>query len=158
MTTLFDTSAPGSAGPLTASGMIRNFGEEVDFYLSVASNLISNQATGPSVMFLVYGRKTGRTPIQVDYGTTNTTYATKLTGYMVEAVVPAGGSVSCRVVISDQPFPLTVVTVAAIGTVAVSGIVDTDFGQGTQAATNLLTPSLFTNGNKPAGLGFVDLY
>jgi hypothetical protein len=137
-----DTSAAGSPGPLTASGQVFYFGNEEKFYLAVASNLISGQASGDSVMFSIFSRKNGRTDVQVDYGTTNTTFATQYSGYLIIATVPAGASVSCRVVVSSEPFPLTVQTVsAATGTVVVSsitGTVKTDVGQGTAPTPNII--------------------
>lgn len=125
MTVYYDTAAPGSAGPLVASGQVFYFGRESKFYLSVASNLISGQATGQAVQFTIYSHKNGVQPLQVAYGTTNTTYAVEYTGYLILASVPAGASVSCRVVVSSDPFPLTVTTVSATitGAVAVTGSV-----------------------------------
>ena len=111
MVIYLDTSAPGGIA-LTATEQVYEFGDEVDFYLSVASNLISGQPTGPSTEFTIYSRKEGPSTINVDYGTTNTTYQVKHTGYLINATVPAvGGSVNCRVVISSEPFPVTVTTI-----------------------------------------------
>ena len=140
MTTYLDTSAPGSAGPVSATGQVYAFGAEIDFFISIASNLISSQATGPSVEFVIYSRKAGPQTIQVDYGTTNTTYQVKQTGYLINVIVPSSvNAVSCRVVISSEPFPLTVQTIAAVGSVTVSGTIDTDLGQA-NAGANLVTP------------------
>lgn len=129
-----DTSAPGGS-PLTGSGQVYNFSAETPFYISVASNLIAGQTTGPSVTFTIYSKKGGKTTFNVDYGTTNTAYAVPQTGYMIEATVPTGaGSVSCRVVIDRVPTPLTIQNVAATvtsGTVGINGTVATDVGQGT---------------------------
>jgi hypothetical protein len=152
MTTFFDTSVPGSTGPLVASGQVFYFGAETDFYLSVASNLIAGQATGPSVQFSIQSRRTGKTDIQVDYGTTNTQFSVKYTGYMIMATVPAGGNpVSCRVVVSDAPFPLTVITVPAVGTfsgvVSVTGTVATDVGQGTAPSPGVNTTAVAEGGS-----------
>ena len=113
MTTYLDTSAPGGS-PITASGTVKEFGGEVDFYISVASNLIAGQATGPSVLFYVYSKKIGIQQFSVDYGTTNANFAVKWSGYMVEAVVPTtGGAVSCRVSINSEPTPISVTTVGS---------------------------------------------
>jgi len=140
LTTYLDTSAPGSAGPVSATGQVYAFGAEIDFFISIASNLISSQATGPSVEFVIYSRKAGPQTIQVDYGTTNTTYQVKQTGYLINVIVPSSvNAVSCRVVISSEPFPLTVQTIAAVGSVTVSGTIDTDLGQA-NAGANLVTP------------------
>ena len=134
MTIYYDTSSPGNS-PLTASGQVFVFGVESTFYLSVASNLIVGQGTGPSVEFEVLNQREGITRIQVDYGTTNTTYASQMRGYGIKAIVPAGsGSVNCRVVVSSEPFPLTIQTTYATGSVAITGVVETDVGQGEQVS------------------------
>jgi hypothetical protein len=142
-TTYLDTSAPGQS-PVSATGQVYSFGDEVDFYLSAASNLISGQATGPSIQFVVYSRKMGPQTINVDYGTTNTTYQVKQTGYLVNAVVPgSGGSISCRVVISSDPFPLTVTNVSA----AISGTVPMNLTE----IAGVVTPA--EAGGMPLGTG-----
>jgi hypothetical protein len=138
VTKYYDTSDNGT--PLTATGQVYAFGDECEFYISVASNQISAQATGPTTKFTIYSRKNGPEDFNVDYATTNTTYAVKRSGYLVNATVPTGGNpVSCRVVISSEPTPLTVVTVAAVGSVTLAGTVNTDLGQANGAA-NLVTP------------------
>ncbi len=153
MSVYFDTSAPGSGGPLSASAQVFNFGDEEEFYLAVASNVIISQATGPSVQFIIYSRTIGRQPVQVDYGTTNTTFPVKYTGYMVEAIVPTvGGSVSCRVVLASGPFPLTVQTVTATGAVAITGVVDNNQVQITTASR---TYSNLTTGAAGVAIGTV---
>jgi len=106
-----DTSATGK--PVTASGTVKDFGAEVDFFISIASNLIAGQSTGPTTQFTIYSKKNGVSTVNVDYGTVNANWAEKYSGYRVEAAVGAGaGAVSCRVVIKSSPFPLEVVTVA----------------------------------------------
>jgi len=113
MTNYLDTSAPGGS-PLTASGQVKSFGSETSFYISVASNIILRQSTGPSVQFLVYSKKSGREAFNVDYGTTNANFSVEWSGYLVEAVVPSGhGSVNCRVVIASQPTPIALTTVGS---------------------------------------------
>jgi hypothetical protein len=114
MSTYYDTSAPGGS-PLTASGQVFFFGQEVYFYLSVSSNGITGQATGPSIQFLIYSKRDGVQSVNVDYATTNTQEPARYSGYLINAVVPTvGGNVSARVVVSTDPFPLTVRTVAAV--------------------------------------------
>ena len=137
MSVYLDTSQPGGPGPLETSGQVFYFGAETDFYLSVASNLIAGQATGPSVQFQIQSHRTGVSSIQCDYGTTNTSFPVKYTGYLIVATVPTGGNpVSCRVVVSSLPFPLSVITVPPTlsGSVSVTGTVATDLGQQTLGA------------------------
>jgi len=120
VTIYLDTSAPGGKA-FSATGQVYEFGAEVEFYFSVASNFISGQSTGPSVQFTIYSRKAGPYTLNIDYGTTNTNYAVRLTGYLINATVPtSGGSVSCRVVVSTDPFPLMVQFVSAAVTNTVS--------------------------------------
>jgi len=142
MTLFLDTSAPGQSA-ITASQQVYEFGAEVDFYLAVASNLISGQTTGPSAQFTIYSRKAGPDTEQVDYGTTNTTYARKRTGYLINVTIPVG-TVNLRVVVSSDPNPLTVQTVAAA---TISGTSDINIKQ---VAGNA-TPG--ESGGLPVGVG-----
>lgn len=108
-----DTSQTGK--PVTASGQVLNLGAEVPFYISVASNLIAGQSSGPSVQFTIYSQK-GESKFNVDYGTVNANWQALQSGYRIEATVPAGASVSCRVVVRSIPTPITVVTVGTVTT------------------------------------------
>ena len=152
MSVYLDTSQPGGPGPLNTSGQVFYFGAETDFYLSVASNLIAGQATGPSVQFQIQSHRTGVSSIQCDYGTTNTSFPVKYTGYLIVATVPTGGNpVSCRVVVSSLPFPLSVITVPPTlsGSVSVTGTVATDLGQQTLGA---IDPRIMTINTDNVGL------
>ncbi len=116
MTLYFDSSAPGGEGPITESETVWSAGGgDVQFYISVASNINEGQASGPPVEFILYSKKNGRTTFNVDYGGVNSNWGELQTGYMVECVVPtSGGPVSLRVVISSGPTQLAVQGVAAL--------------------------------------------
>lgn len=117
MVTYFDTSAPGAAGPLTASGLVYYFGAETAFWFTAISNLIQGQSTGPTVTFTIVSKRAGSQTINIDYGQPATA-PVKLSGYAVYIAVPTGGNpVSVRCVLASNPVPIA----GASQSVATSG-------------------------------------